>query len=407
MAEQRVGEVLLCAVLLLFFLLPIGNGFQVILCEGHITGRGLGITTTRRQALIDFVGALQMSDGLFVPYLRSFFSERDFPTTAYACLALSRLGGLSSIDLESPIGYAVRCQQADGGFSSSLTDTQSRLVATSQVVSMLDSVGAITRINSPAAISWILGLQRSDGGFDDNPQLGHSYWVWNTASALEALQMLGATSFPNQTGIVDNLLSYHRAGGGFSELPGGEASILGTYWAVRALHILNALNQSMADESAEYLCRNYDAVLQTFVPQTLASFHSPCIALKLLGKLDAIDSSAAVAFCLSLQSPLHGAFVSSPDELLDAGRETVWSVRDALDLLTALGGQTELDGAFEVQEIPTWQERTTSTTPLPPPETIIVLIVVVAVAVPFGGAFLLSLAKSKPKRKIIRKKEKR
>jgi prenyltransferase beta subunit len=347
-----------------------------------------------------------MSDGLFVPYLNAYFSERDLPTTTYALLALSRLGGLSSINLESPIQYAVRCQQTDGGFSSSPTDTQSDLVATSQVVSMLDAVDAVTRINRYAAISWIVSLQRSDGGFDNSPYLGHSYWVWNTASALETLQQMGATSFPNQTGIVDNVLSYHHAGGGFSELPNGGASIVGTYWSVRALHILDALNQSMADETAEYLCRNYDAIMQTFSPRTLAGFHQPCIALKLLNELVAINASAAIAFCLSLQSPLHGAFVTSPDELLDARRENVWNVRDAIDLLFALGGQSELDETFEVEEIPIWQERTTSTLPPPPsPEAIVILMIVLAFAVTFGGVFLLSVTKPKSKRKTVRKKK--
>lgn len=339
--------------LLLIFLFHSLLGGLSLRMGGGVAG---GVyTTTRKQALIDFICALQMDDGSFVNRLND--PPPDEPSIYVGCNALpllSWLDALDRIDLERAVEYCASLQKPDGSICIPI------MVSMRCAVDLLYAAGAIDRIDVEAAVRWILSLQREDGGFNNSP-FTFSDYVWCTAEAIIALTELEA-EIPNREKVISYLCSHLREDGGFALYPDcNESSMRGTYWTVLALHYLNALDHIPVDKTAEYVMRGYDEELQTFTPQTLAGICDQYIVLALLGALDRVNVSAAADLVLSLQSPLHGGFVSSRKYLYKASKETITGSRSLVEVLFRLGELDRLDEEFTVQERPEWRP--------PPPVT--------------------------------------
>lgn len=361
-------------------------------------------STNRRQAVIDFITALQMDDGLFVDRLDTYYSERDLPTSSYAVVLLSRLDGLSHITLSSLVDKCIECQNLDGGFGITTLDT-SGLAATLSIIRLLRACNHIGDIRQAEAINWIYSLQCGDGGFTNAPPAGsQSELLWDTTAALEALGKLGVVSFPNHTAIVNHVLDRQNTDGGFSLSPGGESSNIGTFYAIKALFLLNELDRVDIENVTSYILASYDSILELFVPLTLAGIGNPYRTLSCLDSLDRVNVTKAADFILSLQSPLHGAFVSSPDEIEDRREEKIRASHDLIEILIHLGEEGRLDESFEVLEAPVWNELTIPPPTYLPPEIIVVVIFTIGIGLAFCIGFLLYTKKPKGKSKSSEEK---
>ncbi|MFW9831802.1 MAG: prenyltransferase/squalene oxidase repeat-containing protein [Candidatus Thorarchaeota archaeon] len=361
-------------------------------------------STSRRQAVVDFVTALQMDDGLFVDKLDTYYSERDPVVSSYAVVLLSWLNGLSTITLHNLLDYCIAYQNLDGGFGLTSND-QSTLSATLVIIRLMFACNHINDVNQADAINWVYTLQCEDGGFTNAPPAGtQSGYLWDTTNALEALVKLGEVSFLNHNDIVNHIINRQNSDGGFSLSPGEDSSNIGTFYAIKALFLLNELERIDIENVTEYVKASYDPGLELIVPLTLAGIHKPYLTLSYLGKLDAVNVDEAADFILSLQSHLHGAFVSNPEEVDDRREEKIRASHDLIEVLIQLGKEERLNENFEVQETPVWNELTTPLPPLPP-EVVVVFIVVFGLILAFSIGFLLYTKKPKVKKKIKQRKK--
>lgn len=353
-------------------------------------------STTRKQAVVEFVSSLQMDDGLFVDQLDSYYSERSVVTASYAVVLLSSINSLSTINLENLVEYVIASQMPDGSFGF--------LANTIANIRLLYACNHVDDLRKSDAIAWIYKLQCDDGGFMNQPPAGaESVLLWDTAYAVEALSLLGVSSFPNHTKIVTKVLNCRNSDGGFSLSTGEQSSIIGTFYAIKILSIINELHRIDVDNVTEFVKTGYDPVTELFMPQNLAGIYHPYLILSYLGNLGSINMSSALDFILSLQSPLHGAFVYDPEYVNTREEEKIRTSHDLIELLLHLNGETRLNEEFEVQEEPVWNELTITPPPIPP-EVILILIISSFFVIVFSVSFLLYSKKLRAKK--IRKKSK-
>lgn len=311
--------------------------------------------TTRKQAIIDFVAALQMKDGGFVSDLIAPEEEEDTCITMDAVYVLAHLNALDAVDKEAIINYVARCQTDDGGFIGTLwwpEETEPDIVDAEVAAYILYQLNAFDKIDRDALLNWILKCYNEDGGFGCEP--GEPSSFIHTIEGVSALFWLGELNKIDREKTINFILSYYEEDGSFS---GFFSSDVDTFHAVLALLRLGALNRIDREKTINFYMSYYDEEEQLFkleIGAPLPVNHYPVIVLSLLGGLNRINVSRMVDLILSCQSPWYGGFATSPEDIYEEEEVDVDPTRVAVEMLEALDALDVLNDNFTVKYKPVW-----------------------------------------------------
>ena len=310
--------------------------------------------TTRRQAVIDFLAALQLKDGGFVPTLTWRGDDTDVEVGAPVLECLEVLGGLEAVDLEAAMNFAAQCQAENGGFSYNPEDPSPHMRSIDSALRMLRVGDAFHRIDKEAAIEWLLSLQRPDGGFDPyHNALPSSCLIDDTVDAIVSLQILGALDRLDREKTVQALLRHYvEDAGAFAWImDGGTPDECSTMSGVEALYLLGALDRIDTDKVASYITSNYDPNTGSYDSHLTWTWYV-VKTLYYLDRLSLLNATATIEFVLSLQSHKHGGFLTLPN--YEGDEEDGIMCWFAVFILEVLGGLDRLEEEFVVEEEPVW-----------------------------------------------------
>ncbi|MEQ1825019.1 MAG: prenyltransferase/squalene oxidase repeat-containing protein [Pirellula sp.] len=242
-------------------------------------------------------------------------------------------GGWAGREGESDLyytGFALRTLAILGLLTGKVAESASRflLSRTMKHESVIDLLSLIygaslieasTETNPLHAISmdWQLristmlnGLRRPDGGFSriDSAALGSTYQTFLVAICLELL----GYPLPKDDPSVAFLLSQRRDDGGFLEVRVAKRSGANpTAAAIGALRTLNALEENIAQQAAQFLVElqtdegGFQANTRMPLPDVLSTFTS-CVTLWETDSLELVDTTRAWRYAMSMARPDGG-----------------------------------------------------------------------------------------------------
>lgn len=365
--------------------------------------------STRRTAVAEFVAALQIDEGSFVDKLTAPKSVAFTGITRRGVEALSASNALASMNQQAAATYVGACQGSNGaiyGTPKEVPNGAHAMWFVDDAVTTLSVLHRLDAINIGHLIAWTLACQRADGGFNDDPNQPDTA-IWNTYCAVRALVALGA-SF-SKSSVIQNLLTYYCADGGFATWPGDPSDFQATFYGVATLSLCGGLGAIDVDLTASYIRGNYDAGEGSFGSGVFYTY-SGCMSLNLLGRLSLINATRVAAYLLSSQRHRHGGFAVGPG-IESEEIDSCWSALLCLSFLSLL---PLLDEEFEVLEKPVWTgdgdtTTTTTTTPTTPPISItpaelVVLGIMVGAVVFFVALFLVRESPHKTKKNVRKRR---
>lgn len=270
--------------------------------------------------------------------------------------------GLGELPAESRVrhaGYLLRAQRPDGGFAGREGDSdlyytgfalrglavlgelsgepaeragaflKGRLTGRESVVDFLSLIYSAMLLDAAAGIDVFVGsttnwrdavatalgtLRRPDGGYAKGPE-GNASSTYHTFLVLLCLELV-EREIPARNEIVRFILSQRAEGGGFREIRASKrAGTNPTAAAIAALRILGALDDTLREETTDFLCemQTDEGGLRanTRIPiADLLSTFTGSLTLLDLGMLSEIDVPAALRFANSLEletGGFHGA----------------------------------------------------------------------------------------------------
>lgn len=269
-----------------------------------------------RQLHARFVQSLQQPDGGFAGRQ----GESDLYYTSFALRSLAILGELYG-DVASRAAAFLRHRM----------NTPETLIDRISLVfgaALLDVSAGIDLLSEPGGTEWKQTLGRdlemlrcADGGFAKGLG-GSASSTYHTFLALLCLQLIGQPVRDTEA-IVRFLLSQRAPEGGFREIRVGKrAGTNPTAAALGALRILGAIDDELADSTADFLAEMQDndggllANARIPLADLLSSF-TGMFTLADLDRLDALDLTAARQFVRTLAHADGGFLAAMWDEVRD------------------------------------------------------------------------------------------
>jgi len=328
---------------------PSGCGDEIDIGPQHPSQDEYSHSTTRRQAIIDYVMALYKPyEGTFYSYLRDWPADprlHDYPNiwdvyVPYQVLeylnytaqfgwenTTSFLLSLINDETEYDIFGPVNCSR----------NTSGGVICNSVAVELFSKLGIIDELDLDAVVYIVRQSQRSSGGFIDRP------WypsdppdLITTESALSTLDWLNRTDEIDSALALDFVLSCHK-NSGFSLTPTSNyVDVYNTPLGLLCLSHLDALDCINREKVIAFVLSHFDNASGHATYEALVETERLVWSLDLLGALDRINQNAVVDWVLACQSTWQGAFMSSPnaDPLID---ERLEYARAALHILQMLG----------------------------------------------------------------------
>ena len=325
-------------------------------------------TLTRKQAVINFIAGLQLKDGGFVTDLGAAEEGEGVADTTSAIKTLSFLDALNAVDTNKIIDFISKRQTKEGGFIPSLASKGPGGITVSYAVAyILGHLNAFDRINKTGFLEWVLGCYHSeDGRFAGVPKIydleeyESGYWVFHTVMGVLALYWMNELDKIDVKKTIDYIMSCYREDGGFSSSPQmNESNVDDTRWCLVALDRLNALNRIDKELTIGYILNFYDENSQMFAglgaPLTASAYGVEFLGI--LGALNRVNITKIVDFVLSCQSPLHGGFVGSPEDILEESEEGIGGTEMAVQILYTLNALDRLNETIVVTYKPIWHGR--------------------------------------------------
>jgi len=194
------------------------------------------------------------------------------------------------------------------------------------ILHALDLLGAHEEIEShrPGVIRLLKSCQNESGGFGGGPgQISH---LAPTYAAVNALCILGgedSLSVINRTSLYSWLKSLkNKESGAFRVSQNGEEDIRGMYCALSISQLTLVLDDSLAKGCDEYIAKlqRFDGGLGGEPRAEAHGGYAFCAfaSLKILGKLDAIDSELALRWLHLRQMRMEGGFSGRANKLVDS-----------------------------------------------------------------------------------------
>ena len=166
--------------------------------------------------------------------------------------------------------------------------------------------------------------QYPTGGFGGGPyQYPHLATTYAAVSALVCIGTESALSLIDRVKMKRFLLSMKDPiTGGYRMHENGETDIRGTYCAIATASILQLLDESLTDGVAEYVkrCQTYEGGIAGEPGMEAHGGYNYCglAALAILGRVDAIDVDAQLAWITRRQMVYEGGFQGRANKLVDS-----------------------------------------------------------------------------------------
>ncbi len=314
--------------------------------------------TTRREAIVKYVRALQAPEGYFHGWLQApppfelDGTEPDFSAVEDAYYTLKYIDRVYSLDWTNT-----------KEFLASLVDPATRLLKLSKSsdVSLCTCLAAVTfyaelgldhLIDMNANAEYVSRLQQEDGGFFYEQGSIQSELI-GTCDALRCLQIQGRLDLVDlQRARAFLELCYNESEGCFSNVPGGYPNFLITPAGIIAADILGVLDEPMRNKIAEYLMIYWKPAKGCDNTEDLRITYLIAWSLFLLNRKEMIDSAKMAMWLLDLHKHMNGAFVGYPEAELS--QERLVCAKEVTELLYLYNETYRLDENFSVVSDPVW-----------------------------------------------------
>jgi len=221
----------------------------------------------------------------------SFISKKNIPSrlsdTYYAVRALQKIGKESLLDKKSLLAFVLSCEDKNGGFRNSSGHPPQPQFASYgfYLLSMLDYLPELDKGNH---ISWLISLQADDGGFRVGKRkdslINHTYYVFRALARLKELESMDLAA------CSDFIISCQDPEGGFSNHPGVVPQPLFTSFAIYILDKLECIQKIDIDKHKQWMLSLRAGKGFGNTPWKSAQLNHTYYIIRTLSILDAMDN---------------------------------------------------------------------------------------------------------------------
>ena len=311
--------------------------------------------TTRREAIVDYVKALQAQEGYFHAYLEDPPPFEPDGTDATFSEILDAYGVLKYIDCVDELDWSNTVQFLlslvdDGFLNMSKRDAPSAYTCWT-ALTLLPNLDIDADIDINDNAEFVAGLQRPSGGFlakptNLDPTLVRTYYALDMlriADRLDLINLAAARSF---------VVSCYKSDGGFSNSPQEESDFNYAPAGIMLMDILGLRDVLNVNLTTDYLLQFWNNESGCDTDADLLYTQRIAWSLWLLDREDSIDNAKLLQWVLGLQKHFHGEFVGYPEAGL--GSDRVVFANYATHILAMYNGTNLLDSDFLVEEKPVW-----------------------------------------------------
>jgi prenyltransferase beta subunit len=312
-------------------------------------------TTTRREAIVDYVRALQAPEGYFHAYLEDPPPFEPDGTDATFSEILDAYGVLKYIDCVDELDWSNTVQFLlslvdDGFLNMSKRDAPSAYTCWTALTLLPNlEIDADIDINDNA--EFVADLQQPDGGFLAKPSNLFPTLV-RTYYALDMLRIADRLGFINLAAARSFVVSCYKSDGGFSNSPQEESDFNYAPAGIMLLEILGLQDVLNVNLTTDYLLQFWDNESGCDTDADLLYTQRIAWSLWLLDREDSIDTTKLLQWVLGLQKHFHGEFVGYPEAGL--GSDRLVFANYATHILAMYNGTNLLESDFLVEEEPVW-----------------------------------------------------
>ena len=312
-------------------------------------------TTSRREAIVDYVMALQAPEGYFHGYLLEpppFDPDGTYATFSPVLDAYETLMYIDCVDeLDWSKTVEFLLSLIDDGFLNMSKNDEPSAYTCWTALTLLPNLGIGTEIDVTANAQFVASLQQIDGGFlarpsNTIPTLVRTYYaldMFRIANRLDFIDLAAARSF---------VLDCYKGDGGFSNTLQGESDFNYAPAGILLMDILGLQDELNVSLTTDYLLQFWDNESGCDTQADLLFTERIAWSLWLLGKEESIDTAELLQWVLGLQKHAHGEFVGFPEADLD--NERLVFANYATHILAMYNGSHLLDSDFLVEETPVW-----------------------------------------------------
>ncbi len=357
-------------VLIITIVLLIPSVSSVTSGMGHVTEpRDTSIlsshTTTRRQAVLDYIQALYVpQEGRFYGWLQ------DTPTDPRmgSCPSiynvydpytiLKQLGCTGVIDWSNCTKFLISLVNTDQSsafydlVNLSRQDGAASTTSCDAAIQLFPDLGLGGYIHDEVIASYIARCQTSSGGFNSIAFVDEPAEMVTTWNALQALSSIGKISAIDSSAALSYVLSCYHADGGFSNTPDSESEPDVVPLGLFCLNYLGRPDLIRVQNTTDYLLQHFDNA-GTTPGGTLVDTERFVWSLFTLGTLDRIDVNRTLSWVISCQTHDNGGFLPYPSS--DVASERLEWIRAAVHILYLCNRTDLLDENFTVTEYPKYQ----------------------------------------------------
>lgn len=312
-------------------------------------------TTTRREAIVDYVMSLQAPEGYFHGYLREpppfepDGTEATFSPVLDAYETLMYIDCVDELDWSKTVGFLLSLID-DGFLNMSKRDAPSAYTCWT-ALTLLPNLGIGTEIDVTANAEFVAGLQQIDGGFLARPSNTIPTLV-RTYYALDMLRIAGRLDLIDLAAARSFVLGCYNYDEGFSNTLQEESDFNYAPAGILLMDILDLQDELNINRTTDYLLQFWDNDSGCDIQADLLFTQRIAWSLWLLGNEDLIDAAKMFQWILGLQKHAHGEFVGYPEADLD--NERLVFANYATHILAMYNGSHLLDSDFLVEEKPVW-----------------------------------------------------
>jgi prenyltransferase beta subunit len=311
--------------------------------------------TTRREAIVDYVKALQAPEGYFHGYLQEPPPFEPDGTDATFSPVLDAFGILNYIDCVDELDWSSTseflCSLVDHGLLNLTKKDGPSGYTCRTALTLLPSLSIYGVIDKDATAEFAAGLQQDNGGFLTVPWHTIPTLV-DTYYALDTLRMAGRLYLIDLAAARSFVLGCYKNDGGFSNTLGGESDFNYAPAGILLMEILGMQSDLDVSLTTNYLFQFWDNESGCDVQADLLFTQRIAWSLWLLDREDSIDTAKLIQWVLDLQKHTHGEFVGYPEGGLD--NERLVFANYATHILALYNGTSFLDSEFLVEEKPVW-----------------------------------------------------
>ena len=312
--------------------------------------------TTRRNAIVTYVRALQAPEGYFHAWLDApppfepDGTSADYTVVMDAYYTLKYINQTASINWTTSEGFLtsiVSCGMLN------MSKTTGVSVGTCwSAMTFYSDIGLEYLVNKDTNAIYVAGLQHPNGGFlfdesSSKPTLVATYF------ALDTLRLTGRLYLADIQKAKEFLSSCHNDSGWYSDTIGGAENVFVAPAGIMLADMLGVQSDADREKTAQYLLSQWNAAVGADKSEDLYITERIAWALALLDREDLIDRNKMFAWVLSLQKNTNGAIVGYPGA--DPSQERLVYAKYTAHILSLYNGTSLLDEDFSVMEEPKWE----------------------------------------------------